>query len=409
MSADVTFDIVTASICAALIIVRCGYRILLRCKVHDTCHRMWHVDDAYMAFALLPLIGRTTCISLSFYLNPTHTYDPATEEAAAARNLSVEKLAEYYVISHKLLIPARIFYALFLWSLKLCLLNFYSRFVDIFGWGKAVTNALWWFIVVTFFVILIPTLAECRPLYFKVQLVLLFSIAGVVVVITILRLPMILNQAVSQRSRSMWASIEILCACIVANTAFFYALLKDYQRGHDTRGVGSSYVQQPDYYMQAIPSPELRRGCSARSDGLEVPDHWSRESRSNLSMISTLSSWTFGGLCILSALPFTGVPFPSRRAAEYYAGKSEWMSQISGRRLTPTQAGYAGAAFRIAVGAAVIVPETREPALLFNGAVVAYGTVRAALDRRPMIPQWGMLAAIAVCLGLGRLSQAKIT
>lgn len=73
---------------------------------------MWHVDDAYMAFALLPLIGRTTCISLSFYLNPTHTYDAATEEAAAARNLSVEKLAEYYVISHKLLIPARIFYAL---------------------------------------------------------------------------------------------------------------------------------------------------------------------------------------------------------------------------------------------------------------------------------------------------------
>ncbi|KAJ0297816.1 uncharacterized protein N0V96_011142 [Colletotrichum fioriniae] len=116
MSADVTFDIVTASICALLIIVRCGYRILLRCKVHDTCHRMWHVDDAYMAFALLPLIGRTTCISLSFYLNPTHTYDAATEEAAAARNLSVEKLAEYYVISHKLLIPARIFYALFMWS-----------------------------------------------------------------------------------------------------------------------------------------------------------------------------------------------------------------------------------------------------------------------------------------------------
>ncbi|KAK1673117.1 hypothetical protein BDP55DRAFT_556926 [Colletotrichum godetiae] len=333
MSADVTFDIVTASICALLIIVRCGYRILLRCKVHDTCHRMWHVDDAYMAFALLPLIGRTTCISLSFYLNPTHTYDAATEEAAAARNLSVEKLAEYYIISHKLLIPARIFYALFLWSLKLCLLNFYSRFVDIFGWGKAVTNALWWFIVVTFFVILIPTLTECRPLHFmwspdptgantchralgnlvtmavfniitdialiifpfpifrhvkldskvKVQLVLLFSIAGVVVVITILRLPMILNQAVSQRSRSMWASIEILCACIVANTAFFYALLKDYQRGHDSRGAGSTYAQQPDYYMQASPSPELRRGSSARSDGLEVPDHWSRESRSSRS------------------------------------------------------------------------------------------------------------------------------
>ncbi|KAG7046769.1 integral membrane protein [Colletotrichum scovillei] len=494
MSADVTFDIVTASICALLIIVRCGYRILLRCKVHDTCHRMWHVDDAYMAFALLPLIGRTTCISLSFYLNPTHTYDAATEEAAAARNLSVEKLAEYYVISHKLLIPARIFYALFLWSLKLCLLNFYSRFVDIFGWGKAVTNALWWFIVITFFVILIPTLAECRPLYFmwspdptgantchralgnlitmavfnivtdialiifpfpifrhvkldskvKVQLVLLFSIAGVVVVITIMRLPMILNQAVSQRSRSMWASIEILCACIVANTAFFYALLKDYQRGHDSRGGNSSYVQQPDYYMQAIPSPELRRGSSARSDvkyGMSLlqatiftssfiiksphtspastppsnrPHHSvlvnhdipRPDTMTDTSTLSNLASYTFGGLCILSALPFVGIPFPNRRAADYYAGKSEWMSQIFRRRLTPGQAGYFGAALRIAVGAAVIVPETREPALLFNGAVVTYGTVRAFVDGRPMLPQWGMLAAIAICLGLGRLSQA---
>lgn len=51
-----------------------------------------------------------------------------------------------------------------LWSLKLCLLNFYSRFVDVFHWGKVATTALWWFIVVTFFIVLIPTLAECRPL-----------------------------------------------------------------------------------------------------------------------------------------------------------------------------------------------------------------------------------------------------
>ncbi|WQF85204.1 hypothetical protein CDEST_10218 [Colletotrichum destructivum] len=332
MSSDVIFDIVSATICAILILVRCGYRLFWRCRAHETCHRTWHADDAYMAFALVPLIGRTTCISVSFYLNPTHTYARAAEEAAAARGITVESLQEYYVISHKLLIPARIFYALFLWSLKLCLLNFYSRFVDVFHWGKVATTALWWFIVVTFFVILIPTLAECRPLDLmwspdptgantchralgnlitmavfniitdvaliifpfpilrhvkldgkvKFQLILLFSIAGLVVVITIMRLPMILNQAVSQRSRSMWASIEILCACVVANTAFFYALLKDYQRGHDSRVGGSSYAQQPDYYMQAIPSSDARKG-SSRSDTLDVPDYWSRESRSSRS------------------------------------------------------------------------------------------------------------------------------
>ncbi|KAK2031670.1 hypothetical protein LX32DRAFT_584391 [Colletotrichum zoysiae] len=333
MAMDVAFDVVTAGICAVLILVRCGYRLLWRCRVHASCHRKWHADDAYMAFALIPLIGRTTSISVSFVLDPTHAYGPATEGEAAARGLTVEKLDEYYIISHKLLIPARIFYALFLWSLKLCLLNFYSRFVDVFHWGKVATKTLWWFIVVSFCVILIPTLLECRPLSLmwspdpsgantchralgnlitmavfnvitdialivfpfpilrhvklegkvKAQLILLFSIAGLIVAITIVRLPMILNQAVSQRSRSMWASIEILCACVVANTAFYYALLKDYQRGHDSRVGGSSYyVQQPDHYMQAIPSPDARRAYSP-SGMLEVPDYWSADGRSSRS------------------------------------------------------------------------------------------------------------------------------
>ncbi|KAL3296282.1 integral membrane protein [Colletotrichum asianum] len=333
MSVDVTFDIVTASICAALILVRCGYRIFSRCRVHDSCHRTWHADDAYMAFAIVPLIGRATCIAISFVLNPTHTFGLPTPEDAAAQGVSIAQLEENYVASRKLLIPSRIFYAMFLWSLKLCLLNFYSRFVDVFHWGKVATTALWWFIVVTFFIVLIPTLAECRPLSLmwlpdptgqyschravgnlvtmavfnivtdialiifpfpilrhvkldgkvKAQLILLFSIAGLIVVITIMRLPMILNQAVSQRSRSMWASIEILCACIVANTAFFYALLKDYQRGHDSRVTGSSsYARQPDFYMQAIPSPEMRRG-SEPSDRLDTADCWRRESRSSRS------------------------------------------------------------------------------------------------------------------------------
>ncbi|KDN67438.1 hypothetical protein CSUB01_06454 [Colletotrichum sublineola] len=318
-----------------------------------------------MAFALVPLISRTTCISLSFILNPTQTYGPALEKDAAARDLTVEKLAEYYVISKKLLIPARIFYALLyvadaradrivtrcgdsfdvrtrtLWSLKLCLLNFYSRFVDVFHWGKVATTILWWFIAITFLAILVPTLVECRPLYLmwspdpsgantchralgnlitmaacniitdialivfpfpilrhvkldskiKMQLIFLFSIAGLIVVITIMRLPMILNQAVSQRSRSMWASIEILCACIVANTAFYYALWKDYQRGHGSRVGGSSsyYVQQPDNYMQAIPSPDARGGF-LQSGTLEVPDYWSPDGRSSRSSRSSRPS-----------------------------------------------------------------------------------------------------------------------
>jgi hypothetical protein len=51
-----------------------------------------------------------------------------------------------------------------LWSLKLCILDFYSRFVDVLRWGKLATNILWWFIVITFLAVIVATLTECRPL-----------------------------------------------------------------------------------------------------------------------------------------------------------------------------------------------------------------------------------------------------
>ncbi|KAF7552717.1 hypothetical protein G7Z17_g4128 [Cylindrodendrum hubeiense] len=164
VSTDVTFDIASACVCATLILARCAYRGLFRCKLHPTCHRTWRSDDLYMAIALLPLIGRTTCICLSFVLNPTHTYEPATEVEAVTLGMSTAKIDHDRILSHKLLIPGRICYALFLWCLKLGLLGFYSRFVDILPWGKRVVNALWIFIVVTFIAVLATTLSECRPL-----------------------------------------------------------------------------------------------------------------------------------------------------------------------------------------------------------------------------------------------------
>ncbi|KAK7414447.1 hypothetical protein QQX98_006726 [Neonectria punicea] len=305
LSPDVIFDIASACACAALILSRCAYRALFRCKLHPTCHRTWRIDDFYMALALLPLVGRSACIAVSFILNESHTYDPATDAEAAVLGVSVESLNHDRVLSHKLLIPARICYALFLWCLKLALLAFYSRFIYVFHWGKAVTNTLWAFIALSFVAVLITTLAECRPLSLmwelntgddrdtcyralgnlilmavcniisdvaliilpfpilqhlrldfktKIQLGFLFSVGAVVVAITILRIPLILNQSVSQKSRSMWASIEILCACVVANTPFFYALLKDLQRRHDDRTAPASTAYQGEFYMQSLPS-----------------------------------------------------------------------------------------------------------------------------------------------------------
>ncbi|KAF4980175.1 hypothetical protein FZEAL_3753 [Fusarium zealandicum] len=321
LSPDVIFDIVSACVCAVLILARCLYRLLFRCKLHATCHRTWRIDDFYMTVAILPLIGRTVVIALSFELNPDHIYDPATEAEATARGVSADSINDERMLAHKLLVPGRICYALFLWCLKLGLLAFYSRFVGVFAWGRIVTRALWAFIAITFLAVLVTTLTECRPLSLyvesssallldfilqephtdlatvadtchralgnlilmavcniitnvaliilpfpilqylrldrkaKIQLVVLFSFGGIVVVaVTVLRLPLILNSSVSQKSRSMWASVEILCACVVANTPFFYALLKDLQRRHDDRNIATATVQRGDFYLQSLPS-----------------------------------------------------------------------------------------------------------------------------------------------------------
>lgn len=111
LSSDVIFDIVSACVCASLILTRCFYRLAFRCKLHPTCHRRWRIDDVYMALAFFPLIARTVCICMSFVLNPTHTYEPATEAEALAAGASIASLDDDRMISHKLLIPARICYA----------------------------------------------------------------------------------------------------------------------------------------------------------------------------------------------------------------------------------------------------------------------------------------------------------
>ncbi|CAJ2507099.1 Uu.00g082850.m01.CDS01 [Anthostomella pinea] len=114
--------------------------------------------------------------------------------------------------------------------------------------------------------------------------------------------------------------------------------------------------------------------------------------------LSDFTCITFGALCIASALPFVGIPVPTRSWAIYYADKNRWLSKLSGERLTPKQAGYASALLRLAVGSCCIYPPTRIPALLVNGAVVCRGTVVAYRDGRPMRPQWTMLGAVGLCL-----------
>ncbi|KAJ7918404.1 hypothetical protein B0H13DRAFT_290776, partial [Mycena leptocephala] len=130
---------------------------------------------------------------------------------------------------------------------------------------------------------------------------------------------------------------------------------------------------------------------------------WDDISMPSPQTLSTVLSSALGVLCIASALPFVGIPFPTQSWADYYEAKNQWNSELSGGRLTLKQAGYLGAAVRIVVGAGCIYPPTREVVLVLNGLVVIRGTMLAWRDGRPMWPQWGMLSAVVVCLVLGRL------
>ncbi|PGH37085.1 hypothetical protein GX50_00068 [[Emmonsia] crescens] len=262
-TSEATQIVVSAALCSLQILFRCCYRLLAKCDMIKSSNRSWGSDDSWMAFALLPLICRSVAMIKVFSLR----LSPSIEDQ---------------VLSQKLILVGRVFYALFLWSMKLCLLRFYKRLETGSNKVHYSLQILRAFIVASFFATLLATLFECQPLYIfwgheylhhpcrkgmsnlltmgtlniatdlalilfpipmlwrmtsldfqaKLQLTLLFLVGILVVAITITRLPLIFSQSVAQSTRSLWASIEIVCASIVANASFYYALWQGSNRYH---------------------------------------------------------------------------------------------------------------------------------------------------------------------------------
>ncbi|KAF5697714.1 hypothetical protein FGLOB1_12588 [Fusarium globosum] len=289
LSSTIEKDIAIACICSALILSRCGYRIYHRYKGHAGSHRIWHADDIYMAIAVLPLISRTVCITLSFLLNPSSSREPATKDEAAAQNMTVDKLEHDRTVGLQLLVGTRLSYTLVLWILKAALLSFYSRFVRVTSWGKIAVNLLWCLLLVSCLVVIVAILAECRPMslmwrlasketqpacqkgmiYFFALVAVLFSIGLLVITITIVRIPLILGDAMSQKARSTWATIEILCSCIVANTPFFYGLLRELgqHKGTQPSATDPSRSEGPFYLQSKGADHRSYELQAANSDG----------------------------------------------------------------------------------------------------------------------------------------------
>lgn len=64
----------------------------------------------------------------------------------------------------------------------------------------------------------------------KLQVVLLFGVGSFDIVITLIRMPIIMQSGAMQQSRTLWASIEILVACVVANAPILNNFVQEYRR-----------------------------------------------------------------------------------------------------------------------------------------------------------------------------------
>lgn len=134
----------------------------------------------------------------------------------------------------------------------------------------------------------LPLVFRARlPLIRKVQLALLFSVSLFMVSITIIRIPVIVDGGATQKSRSLWASIEVLIACIVANAPVLNSFLHSLR--HSSRQHQNQYRhdgnnrqrQQP--HSGASPSSQRPRarmpvtgqdsfGSLTRNEGFAVDD-----------------------------------------------------------------------------------------------------------------------------------------
>lgn len=103
-----------ASICATLILARCIYRVLFRCKRHSHyhCYRRWQLDDTYMAMALLPVISRTILMSWAFSLNPQMVHNSVSSKEAAEAGTTIEKIDSNRELAFKLMFAVYFSYAL---------------------------------------------------------------------------------------------------------------------------------------------------------------------------------------------------------------------------------------------------------------------------------------------------------
>ncbi|KNG49822.1 hypothetical protein TW65_03413 [Stemphylium lycopersici] len=238
-------------------------------------------EDKIMALSIIPLFARMGFVHVVLIYG--------------TNNVDVSNLTDPVIIRHReigsqMVLGSRIFYALFIWMAKFTVSEFLKRLTERF-WKKGYEwglRGIRIFLVVTFCMVLIATLAECQPtthywqvvpdpgpqcrqgyaqlltmgitdivtdvfliafpipiivrssmpLKRKMSLITLFSLSVVLIIVTGARMPLVIERKGLQQFRTVFASSEILAAATVSNAIILGSFLRD-------RGVKKAKFKAP--------------------------------------------------------------------------------------------------------------------------------------------------------------------
>ncbi|KAF2690077.1 hypothetical protein K458DRAFT_290536 [Lentithecium fluviatile CBS 122367] len=252
--------------CTIMSLVIIGFRLGGRYVRNERLFR----EDKTMAISIIPLMARMGCIHVVLIYG--------------TNNVDIDGLVDPVKINHreigsKVVLAARIFYAMFIWTAKFTVSEFLKRMTERF-WKRGYETglrAIRIFLAVTFVGVVIATLSECRPFSHhwqvvpdpgpqcrsgyghlltmgiadiitdvllvcfpipiivrsgmpfkrKVSLVALFSMSIILIGITGARMPLVVHKRGLQQYRTVFASSEILAAATVSNAIILGSFLRD--------------------------------------------------------------------------------------------------------------------------------------------------------------------------------------
>ncbi|KAJ5774800.1 hypothetical protein N7457_009696 [Penicillium paradoxum] len=226
-------------------------------------------EDKVMMISMIPLVIRMVLVHYVLVLGTNNT----TTTELTEQDISNRELGS------KLVLAARIFYALFIWTAKVAVCEFLKRVTGL-TWRRSTTifvRFISFFLASTLLAVVIATLAECQPFHhywqvipdpgptcrsgyvnlmtmgtcdvitdlllvaFPVPIILmaqmplkrrlglsiLFCLSLILVAITSYRVPSVIQHKGSQQYRSLIASLEILAATAVSNVLVIGSFVRD--------------------------------------------------------------------------------------------------------------------------------------------------------------------------------------